>query len=88
MIKFTDCDLYVNREHQTELRERIGAETAERVPHLFVEGLYIGVSSAVPVQLIPSGNVTYQFNRRAFNQSTMPFVNAPDSSAINYEYVD
>ncbi|OQV20482.1 putative Glutaredoxin domain-containing cysteine-rich protein [Hypsibius exemplaris] len=42
MIKFSDCDLYVNRDYQAELKERIGAENADRVPHLFVEGHYVG----------------------------------------------
>lgn len=44
MIKFTECDLYMNRDYQQDLRERLGDDKAEGIPHLFIEGHYIGVS--------------------------------------------
>lgn len=47
MVKFTECDLYMNREYQQDVRDRLGADKADGVPHLFIEGHYVGVSSEV-----------------------------------------
>ena len=44
MIQFSDYDLFLNRDYQHELKDRIGSDKAEKVPHLFVEGHYVGVS--------------------------------------------
>ncbi|XP_055333494.1 glutaredoxin domain-containing cysteine-rich protein CG12206-like [Paramacrobiotus metropolitanus] len=42
MVKYTECDLYINRDYQQELKERLGCEKSEGVPQLFVEGQYVG----------------------------------------------
>ena len=44
MVKYSECDLFISRSHKNDLRERIGAEKGESVPHLFIEGHYVGVS--------------------------------------------
>lgn len=45
MVQFSDYDLFINRDYHYELKERIGSDKAEKVPHLFVEGHYVGVST-------------------------------------------
>ena len=43
MVKYEIRDMFMSRDLQTELKERIGCETIE-VPQLFIDGQYIGVS--------------------------------------------
>lgn len=43
LVKFVERDVFMSREVQKEIRERLGADTIS-VPQLFVEGNLIGVS--------------------------------------------
>ena len=42
MMRYDEKDLYMSRDNQRELAERMGGGTI-RVPQVFVDGVYIGV---------------------------------------------
>lgn len=43
MVKYEERDVFMSQVHQMEIRERMESDEIE-VPHLFVDGQYIGVS--------------------------------------------
>jgi glutaredoxin domain-containing cysteine-rich protein 1 len=44
MVKYEERDVFMSTVHQQEIRERMETDEID-VPHLFVDGQYIGVSS-------------------------------------------
>lgn len=43
MVRFEERDLYMSRQHQREVRQRLHTDTVE-LPQIFVDGFHIGVS--------------------------------------------
>lgn len=43
MVRFEERDLYMSRQHQREVRQRLDTDTVE-LPQIFVDGFHIGVS--------------------------------------------
>lgn len=57
LVKYVERDVFMSREVQKEIRERLGGDTIA-VPQLFVEGNLIGVSIRFyNIILIPNINV-------------------------------
>lgn len=71
MVKYEERDVFMSTVHQQEIRERMETDEID-VPHLFVDGQYIGVSStqrsflqfaeARKSRLIDGGKIELEWN--------------------------